>query len=74
MKTYSESRKDQSIGNAYDISTDRNYPKHADEIHLNNGSGIFHPSSASERSITPPSLSVRSDPRGIPPSRANESV
>ncbi|KAL3488272.1 hypothetical protein BJX62DRAFT_180806 [Aspergillus germanicus] len=74
MKTYSESRKDQSIGNAYDISTDRNYPKHADEIHLNNGSGIFHPSSASERSITPPSPSVRSDPRGIPPSRANESV
>ncbi|KAL2852942.1 hypothetical protein BJY01DRAFT_83161 [Aspergillus pseudoustus] len=74
MKTYSESRKDQSIGTAYDISTDRNYAKQVDEIHLTNGSGIFHPSSPSERSLSPPSPSIRSDPRGILPSRANESV
>ncbi|KAL2814581.1 hypothetical protein BJX63DRAFT_193130 [Aspergillus granulosus] len=71
MKTFSESRKDLSMGNVYDISTDRSYPKHADEIHLTNGSENFHPSSPSERSLSP---SIRSDPRGTAPKGVNESV
>ncbi|KAL2865636.1 uncharacterized protein BJX67DRAFT_168976 [Aspergillus lucknowensis] len=71
MKTYSESRTShQPIGNAYDISGNPYSQKHTDESFLTNDSGIFHPSTSSERSLSPPSPSARE----LQPHRAKESV
>ncbi|KAL4788075.1 hypothetical protein BJX76DRAFT_367792 [Aspergillus varians] len=67
METHSEIRSShQPMGNAYNISTNRRHSSiSADEIHLTNDR---------ERSVSPPTISIRSDTRGVLPSRENESV
>ncbi|KAL4870530.1 hypothetical protein BDV12DRAFT_55516 [Aspergillus spectabilis] len=68
METYSETRSaNQPIGRVYNISSQPQSPVQADEIRLTHGS-------VSERSLSPPSPSIRSDVRVLPPSREKESV
>ncbi|KAL5342923.1 hypothetical protein BJX70DRAFT_239945 [Aspergillus crustosus] len=68
METYSETRSaHQPIGRVYDISSHPQSQMQADEIRLTHNS-------VSERSQSPPSPSIRSDVRGLPPSSTKESV
>ncbi|OJI99032.1 hypothetical protein ASPVEDRAFT_50588 [Aspergillus versicolor CBS 583.65] len=76
METHSEIRSSrQPIGNIYDISTSRQQsPISDDEVRFAHSGEPFKHSSISERSVSPPTTSIRSETRDGPPSRENESV
>ncbi|KAL2825646.1 hypothetical protein BDW59DRAFT_161606 [Aspergillus cavernicola] len=76
LKTYTENHGSRyPVGNTFSISANQPQdPKQADEVHLTHGNEVLDHSSSSERSISPPLPSVRSDVKDIPPSRERESL